>query len=168
MTRLSCLKIYNLLVSPRKHYDFLRTLLSLSTQIFVNFWQNYMVNRMQKILWKNPVLCALPAIENSLVFDPWRHLLTSFCSISLILPLYRLFEQLDSNFTKYLQGVKLFNMIWGILWKNLFLIQCRVFDSWHQLWRHFALSHQLVYLIAFLSNWTWFSRNIYEKLSCLA
>ena len=102
------------------------------------------------------------------VFDLWRHLLTSFCSISLILPLHRLFEQLDSNFTKYLQGVKLFNVTWGILWKNLFLIQCRVFDSWRQLWRHFALSHQLVYLIAFLSDLTWFLRNIYKKLSCSA
>ena len=61
------------------------------------------------------------------VFDLWRHLLTSFCSISLILPLHRLFGQLESNFTKYLQGVKLFNVTWGILWKNPFLIQCRVF-----------------------------------------
>ena len=100
------------------------------------------------------------------VFDLWRHLLTSFCSISLILPLHRLFGQLDSNFTKYLQGVKLFNVTWGILWKNLFLIQCRVFDSWRQLWRHFALSHQLVYLIAFLSDLTWFLRNIYDESNC--
>ena len=141
MTRLSCLKIYNLLVSPRKHYDFLRTLLSLSTQIFVNFWQNYMVNRMQKILWKNPVLCALPAIENSLVFDPWRHLLTSFWSISLILPLYRLFEQLNAIFTKYLNGLKLFNMARRIFWDNIFLIPCLFFDLWRHLWRHFALFH---------------------------
>ena len=50
--------------------------------------------------------------------------------------------------------------------KNLFLIQCRVFDSWRQLWRHFALSHQLVYLIAFLSDLTWFLRNIYDESNC--
>ena len=53
-----------------------------------------------------------------LVFDLWRHLLTSFCSISLILPLYRLFEQLNTIFTKYLWRVKLFNMTRGTIWEN--------------------------------------------------
>ena len=99
-------------------------------------------------------------------FSLMTSFVTSFCSISLILPLHRLFGQLDSNFSKYLQGVKLYNVTWGILWKNLFLIQCRVFDSWRQLWRHFALSHQLVYLIAFLSDLTWFLRNIYVESNC--
>ena len=130
--------------------------------IFTKYlWWIKLFNKTWGTFWQNTYLIPCR------VFDLWRHLLTSFCSISLILPLYRLFEQLDSNFTKYLQGVKLFNMIWGILWKNLFLIQCRVFDSWHQLWRHFALSHQLVYLIAFLSDLTWFLQNIYDESNCL-
>ena len=119
-----------------------------------------MFNKTWGTFWQNIYLIPCR------VFDLWRHLLTSFCSISLILPLHRLFGQLDSNFTKYLQGIKLFNVTWGILWKNLFLIQCRVFDSWRQLWRHFALSHQLVYLIAFLSDLTWFLRNIYDESNC--
>ena len=88
-------------------------------------------------------------------------LVTSFCSISLISPHNRLFGQLDLNFTKYLQGVKLFNMTWGTLWQNPLLIPCHIFDLWRQLWRHLALSHLFVYLIAILSNLTWFLRNIY-------
>ena len=61
------------------------------------------------------------------VFDLWRHLLTSFCSISLILPLNRLFEQLNAIFTKYLWGVKLFNMTRGTFWEDIVLITCLIF-----------------------------------------
>ena len=54
-----------------------------------------------------------------LIYDLWRHLLTSFCSISLILPLYRLFEQLHAIFTKYLWGIKLFILTKETFWENI-------------------------------------------------
>ena len=57
-------------------------------------------------------------------------------------------------------------MTWGTLWQNLFLIPYRIFDSWRQLWCHFALSHWFVYLIVILSDLTWFLRNIYNESNC--
>ena len=53
-------------------------------------------------------------------------LVTPFCSILLILPLHRLFEQLGLIFTRYLWGVKMFNMTRGRFWQNIFLIPCLV------------------------------------------
>ena len=50
---------------------------------------------------------------------------TSFCSITLILPLHRLFEQLDLIFTKLLWGVKFFNMSRGRFWQYAF---------WYHVW----------------------------------
>ena len=47
-------------------------------------------------------------------------LVTSFCSISQILPLHRLCEQLGLIFTRYLWGVKMFNMTRGRFWQNIF------------------------------------------------
>ena len=52
--------------------------------------------------------------------------LTSFCSISQILPLHRLCEQLGLIFTRNLWGVKMFNMTRGRFWQNIFLIPCLV------------------------------------------
>ena len=78
-----------------------------------------------------------------LVFDVWRHLLTSFCNISLIWPLNHLFEQLDLIFTKYISRVKLLNVTLGTFWQNIYLIPCRVFD----LWRHLLTSFCSISLI---------------------
>ena len=53
-------------------------------------------------------------------------LVTSFCSISQILPLHRLCEQLGLIFTRNLWGVKMFNMTRGRFWQDIFLIPCLV------------------------------------------
>ena len=101
--------------------------------------------------WKNSYLITCRG------FDLWRHLLTSFCSISLIFPLNRLFEQLILIFTKYQWGVKLFNKTWGAFGQNLCLIPCHGFN----LWRHFALFHWYYHFITFSSNLGWFLRNVF-------
>ena len=77
------------------------------------------------------------------LFDVWRHLLTSFCNISLIWSLNHLFEQLDLLFTKYIWRVKLLNVTLGTFWQNIYLIPCRVFD----LWRHLLTSFCSISLI---------------------
>ena len=82
------------------------------------------------------------------VFDVWRHLLTSFCNISLIWSLNHLFEQLDLLFTKYIWRVKLLNVTWGTFWQNIYLTPCRVFD----LWRHLLTSFCSISLIFILDR----------------
>ena len=61
----------------------------------------------------------------------WYHvsslLMTSFCSISLILPLHRLFEHLYLNFKKCLLWIKLLNLIRGTFWHNIYLTPCLFF-----------------------------------------
>jgi len=97
------------------------------------------------------------------VFDLWRHLLTSFCNISPIWPLDRLFEQFNLIITKYLSRVKLFNVTRQMFWKKFF--PCHVpFLTYDVIcWRHFATFHQFDLLITFLSNLTWLLRNIYQE-----
>ena len=62
------------------------------------------------------------------IFWPLTSFVTSFCSISLILPLHRPFEQLSLIFTKYLFRVKLFNMTRRSFWENIVLLPCLFFD----------------------------------------
>ena len=63
--------------------------------------------------------------------------------ITLILPLHCLPERLILIFTKYLQGVKLFNVIRETFWKNIFLIICFIFD----VLRHLLMSFCSILLI---------------------
>ena len=58
-------------------------------------------------------------------FEPKASFIKWFCSISLIWPLYRFFEQVHLIFTKYLWGEKLFSIIWNNLAKYYFDIISR-------------------------------------------
>ena len=87
-------------------------------------WRVKLLNVTWRTFWQNIYLIPRR------VFELWRHLLTSFCSISLIFPLDRLFEQLNLIFTKYLLEVKLFSITRGRFWQDIFLVACLVFDLW--------------------------------------
>ena len=62
------------------------------------------------------------------MFSFWP--MTSFCSISLILPLHHPFEQLSLSFTKYLFRVKLFNMTRRTFWEKYFFNTVSLFWSY--------------------------------------
>ena len=85
-------------------------------KIFVWYHVWFSIYDVIMLFWQN--LCLIPWYMTSLV--------TSFCSISQILPLHRLCEQLGLIFTRYLWGVKMFNMTRGRFWQNIFLIPCLV------------------------------------------
>ena len=99
---------------------------------------NDVISQKFDIMWKRNFLSiSYP------VFDLWRHLLTSFCNISPIWPLDRLFEQLNLIITKYLWVLKLFIVTRGTFRKRMFLIQCLIYD----LWRHLLTSFCSISLI---------------------
>ena len=75
------------------------------------------------------------------VFDVWRHLLTSFCNISQIWQLDRLFEQLNLIITKYLYRVKLLSVTRAIFCLNFLLYHVSFWTYDVISWRHFVLFH---------------------------
>ena len=79
-------------------------------KIFVWYHVWFSIYDVIMLFWQN--LCLIPWYMTSLV--------TSFCSISQILPLHRLCEQLGLIFTRYLWGVKMFNMTRGRFCQNIF------------------------------------------------
>ena len=60
-------------------------------------------------------------------FGPMTSFVTSFALISLILPIHRLFEQLNIIFMKCLFWLKLCNVISRAFWTKTFLIPSLVF-----------------------------------------
>ena len=91
-----------------------------------------------------------------LVFDLWL-LLMSVCSISLILPIHRLFEPLYIIFMKCLLWLKLFKMIIRTFWTNNSL--------YHPLF--FTYLPFISQLHRFFRNLTGFLRNHYYGYNCL-
>ena len=79
--------------------------------------------------------------DNMTWFGPNALFITWFCSLSLIWPLHRFFEQVHLIFTKYIWGVKLFSMNRGIIWPNIILMLCVDLDQWRHLWHHLLIFH---------------------------
>ena len=106
--------------------------------VFMKYWSWVkLFSKTRSTFWEKKISIPCP------VFDVWRHLLSSFCNISLIWPLNHLFEQLDLIFTKCIWRVKLFNVTWRTFWQNIYLIPRRVFE----LWRHLLTSFCSISLI---------------------
>ena len=65
--------------------------------VFMKYWSWVkLFSKTRSTFWEKKFSIPCP------VFDVWRHLLTSFCNISLIWPFNHIFEQLDLIFPKYL------------------------------------------------------------------
>ena len=103
---------------------------------FTNFttwtplWTTQQRNNLAKVCFDN-----MTCFGRKASFIKW------FCSISLIWPLYRFFEQVHLIFTKYLWGVKLFPRNGGIIWLNIILILCLDLHQWRHLWHNLLLFH---------------------------
>ena len=94
--------------------------------------------------------------ENHVSFLPMTSFVTSFCSISLILPIHCPFEKMNIIFTKCLLCLNLFKMKSRTFVTKTFLISSLVFYLWRHFWRDFTILPLICNSITFLKNLTWF------------